>query len=138
MRLDKFTIKSQELVQQAQSLASQHGNQQIEPEHFVCSMLAEDKGTANAILRKLGASPGGIHQAMLMAINTLPKVSGGSTGDAYLSPASKQIHLIVFPPLFDRQSVYHRSKGIFLSSPIVFRVSYTFSCSGTPSFLYLS
>ena len=29
MRFDKFTIKSQELVQQAQSLAAQHGNQQI-------------------------------------------------------------------------------------------------------------
>ena len=90
MRFDKFTIKSQELIQQAQSLAAQHGNQQIEPEHLVCSMLAEDKGTANAILRKLGVSPGGIHQAMLMAVNNLPKVTGGSAGDAYLSPAAKQ------------------------------------------------
>jgi len=91
MRLDKFTIKSQELVQQAQSLAAQQGNQQIEPEHFVCSMLTEDKGTANAILRKLGVSPGGIHQTMLLAVNNLPKVSGNSMGDAYLSPVSKQI-----------------------------------------------
>ncbi len=54
-------------------------------------MLAEDKGTANAMLRKLGVSPGGIHQAMLMAINSLPKISGSSMGEAYLSPVTKQI-----------------------------------------------
>ena len=91
MRFDKFTIKSQELVQQAQSLAAQHGNQQIEPEHIVCTMLTEDTGTANAILRKLGVSPGGIHQAMLMAVNALPKISGTNMGDAYLSPITKKI-----------------------------------------------
>lgn len=91
MRLDKFTIKSQELVQQAQSLAVQHGNQQIEPEHLVCAMLTEDKGTANAILRKLGVSPAGIREALLMAINTLPKVAGNGMGEAFLSPATKKV-----------------------------------------------
>ena len=34
MRFDKFTIKSQELIQEAQNLASRYGNQQIEPEHL--------------------------------------------------------------------------------------------------------
>ncbi|MBW2707053.1 MAG: hypothetical protein JRD84_12190, partial [Deltaproteobacteria bacterium] len=34
MRFDKFTIKSQELIQVAQSLASRYGHQQIEPEHL--------------------------------------------------------------------------------------------------------
>ena len=38
MRLDKFTIKSQELVQQAQALAVKHGNQQIEPEHLFAAL----------------------------------------------------------------------------------------------------
>jgi len=31
MRFDRFTIKSQELIQKSQSLAAQYGNQQIEP-----------------------------------------------------------------------------------------------------------
>ena len=35
MRFDKFTIKSQELIQNAQSLASEHNHQQIEPEHLL-------------------------------------------------------------------------------------------------------
>ena len=40
MRFDKFTIKSQELIQNAQALASQNHNQQIEPEHLLAAMLA--------------------------------------------------------------------------------------------------
>jgi len=89
MRFDKFTIKSQELIQQAQTLATQHGNQQIEPEHMVCAMLEEAEGTANAILRKIGVSPGGVRQAMLVAGNNLPKISG--VGDVYLSQTTKRI-----------------------------------------------
>ena len=115
MRLDKFTIKSQELVQQAQSLAAQHGNQQIEPEHLVCTMLAEDKGTANAILRKLGVSPGGIHQAMLMAINNLPKISGHGMGDAYLSPVTKQILEAAFTEAAHMKDEYVSIEHILLA-----------------------
>ena len=57
MRFDKFTIKSQELIQNAQSRASQHNHQQIEPEHLLAAMLAEPQGIAVAMLRKLGVSP---------------------------------------------------------------------------------
>ena len=38
MRFDKFTIKSQELIQNAQELASQRHNQQIEPEHLLAAV----------------------------------------------------------------------------------------------------
>ncbi|MBW1759180.1 MAG: chaperone protein ClpB, partial [Deltaproteobacteria bacterium] len=62
MRFDKFTIKSQELVQNAQSLASQHNNQQIEPEHLLYSMLTEKEGIAVSMLRKLGVSPDAVVQ----------------------------------------------------------------------------
>ena len=55
MRFDKFTIKSQELIQSAQGLASQLGHQQIEPEHLLAAMLSDAEGTAGAMLRKLGA-----------------------------------------------------------------------------------
>ncbi len=39
MRLDKFTLKSQELIQNAEGLASQQTHQQIEPEHLLSVML---------------------------------------------------------------------------------------------------
>ncbi|MFC1816729.1 Clp protease N-terminal domain-containing protein, partial [Thermodesulfobacteriota bacterium] len=89
MRLDKLTIKSQELIQHAQSLASQHNNQQIEPEHLLASMLSESGGTAGAMLSKLGVSPEAIAQDLATAIDRLPKVSG--MGDAYISQRTKNV-----------------------------------------------
>ena len=91
MRFDKFTIKSQELIQNAQALASQHHNQQIEPEHLLTAMLAETTGIAGTMLRKLGASPGEIAQEVNAAVARLPGVSGTATGEAYISPRSKAV-----------------------------------------------
>jgi len=89
MRFDKFTIKSQELVHNAQALASEHHNQQIEPEHFLKAMLSEKQGVAGAMLRKLGVSPNAVVQELLLAIDRLPKVSGA--GEVYLSFRAKAV-----------------------------------------------
>ena len=89
MRLDKLTIKSQELIQNAQSLAARHGNQQIEPEHLIGAMLAEPEGIARSILRKIGVSPDAVSQDLALAIDRLPKVSGA--GDVYISPRTKNL-----------------------------------------------
>jgi ATP-dependent Clp protease ATP-binding subunit ClpB len=91
MRFDKFTIKSQELIQSAQSLAAQHNNQQIEPEHLLAAMLAETEGIAGAMLRKLGAAPNEIAQQVKAAIAALPGVSGAGTGEVYISPRAKAV-----------------------------------------------
>jgi ATP-dependent Clp protease ATP-binding subunit ClpB len=91
MRFDKFTIKSQELIQNAQALASQHHNQQIEPEHLLAAMLAETSGIAGAMLRKLGVSPGEIAREVNAALDRLPSISGTGTGEVYISPRSKAV-----------------------------------------------
>jgi len=91
MRFDKFTIKSQELIQNAQSLASQHNNQQIEPEHLLAAMLDESDGIAGAMLRKLGASPGEIAQKARAAVDSLPRISGSATTEVYISSRTKAI-----------------------------------------------
>jgi ATP-dependent Clp protease ATP-binding subunit ClpB len=91
MRFDKFTIKSQELIQNAQSLASRLNNQQIEPEHLLAAMLDERDGIAVAMLRKLGASPGEIAQQVKAAVDRLPKISGSAPTDVYISPRTKAV-----------------------------------------------
>ena len=85
MRFDKFTIKSQELIQNSQTLASQYNHQQIEPEHLLATMLQERDGIAGAMLRKLGVSPAEITRDVGNALEKLPKISGGGMGDAYIS-----------------------------------------------------
>ena len=113
MRFDKFTIKSQELIQNAQSLASEHCNQQIEPEHLLKVMLDEDAGVARAMLRKLGVSPGGVVQELSLAIDRLPKVSGIS--DVYLSARLKAVLDAAFKEATKMKDEYVSIEHIFLA-----------------------
>jgi ATP-dependent Clp protease ATP-binding subunit ClpB len=89
MRFDKFTVKSQELIQNAQSLASRQNNQQIEPEHLLSAMLGESEGITSSILRKLGVSPAGVGQELTLAMNRFPKITG--VADVYISQRTKAV-----------------------------------------------
>ncbi|MFH0726409.1 MAG: ATP-dependent chaperone ClpB [Pseudomonadota bacterium] len=90
MRFDKLTIKAQELVGNAQSLASGKGHQQIEPEHLLLAMLEEKEGVAVAICRKLGVSPGAVLQAIQPALERIAKISGGMA-EVYVSKRTKAV-----------------------------------------------
>ncbi|TFG39893.1 MAG: AAA family ATPase, partial [Syntrophobacterales bacterium] len=91
MRFDRFTIKSQELVQNAQALASRHGHPQIEPEHLLAVMLSDREGIAVSMLRKLGAAPEGLAAEVMRWLERLPKVSGAGVGEATISPRTKAL-----------------------------------------------
>jgi ATP-dependent Clp protease ATP-binding subunit ClpB len=115
MRLDKFTIKSQELIQDAQSLASRHGHQQIEPEHLLAAMLKETDGIAGAMLRKLGVSPGEINREVAGALEKLPTVSGGGMGEVYLTARSKAVLEAAFAEASKMKDEYVSIEHIFLA-----------------------
>ncbi len=115
MRFDKFTIKSQELIQNAQSLASTHNNQQIEPEHLLSTMLDEPDGIAQAMLNKLGVSTNDVSRELSNAIDKLPKVSGGAIGDAYISPRSKSVLDAAFAEAAKMKDQYVSIEHIFIS-----------------------
>ena len=89
MRFDKLTIKSQELIQNAQSLASRYGNQQIVNEHLLLAMLEEKEGIARTVLRKLGASPDVVRDEIRKVVERLPKVSGAS--EVYLAVDTRAV-----------------------------------------------
>jgi ATP-dependent Clp protease ATP-binding subunit ClpB len=115
MRFDKFTIKSQELIQNAQALASQNHNQQIEPEHLLAAMLAESSGIAGAMLRKLGVSPDEIVQEVNAAVTRLPGVSGAGTGEVYISPRSKAVLEEAFAQATKMKDEYVSIEHIFMA-----------------------
>lgn len=83
MRLDKFTIKSQEVIQEAQQFATSRGHQQIGPLHLLVSLLKQQQGVVIPILKKLGVSKDEILSRTLNAVKSLPQVSG--TQDHYIS-----------------------------------------------------
>jgi len=115
MRFDKFTIKSQGLIQDAQALAAKHHNQQIEPEHLLSAMLSETNGIAGSMLRKLGASPGEIAREVNAALTRLPGVSGTGTGEVYISPRSKEILEQAFAQATKMKDEYVSIEHIFLA-----------------------
>ena len=78
MRLDKLTVKAQEAVQAAQSLADQGNHQAIEPEHLLLALLQQQEGIVGPLLAKLGARPEGIAHQIEAELLKLPKVRGGS------------------------------------------------------------
>jgi ATP-dependent Clp protease ATP-binding subunit ClpB len=80
---EKFTVKAQEAIKAANSLAVEYGNQQITPEHLLYVIIADEEGAASAILRKVGVDIAPVKNALMEIINTLPKVSGVS--GVYLS-----------------------------------------------------
>ena len=83
MRLDRFTEKAQEALQQAAELARATGNQAVEPEHLLLSLVREDEGVAQALLEHAGAPFQALQPALISAIERFPKVSGA--GQPYLS-----------------------------------------------------
>src|SRR5688572_22828402 len=77
-RFDKLTIKAQEAVQHAQSLASEKGHSEIDPLHLLAALAGESDGVARPILEKIGVK---VSQLSKMAEGELarrPEVSGGS------------------------------------------------------------
>ena len=115
MRFDKLTIKSQELIQNAQSLASAHNHQQIEPEHILSAMLNEPQGIARSMLDKLGVSGDDVFRELAAAIDRIPKVSGSAVGDAYLSPRTNGVLDAAFAEAAKMKDQYVSIEHIFLA-----------------------
>ncbi|WP_319468182.1 ATP-dependent chaperone ClpB [uncultured Pseudodesulfovibrio sp.] len=71
-----FTRKTQDAVSEAQNLAIRSGHQQIDCEHLMRALVAQEQGLVPQILRKLGVSPDAYMGAVDAEIAKLPRVSG--------------------------------------------------------------
>jgi ATP-dependent Clp protease ATP-binding subunit ClpB len=80
MRLDKFTIKAQEALQAAQSLADQRGHQTLEPEHLLLALLQQREGVVSPVLGKLGVRTDALQQQLEAEVGKMPQVRGGGSG----------------------------------------------------------
>jgi ATP-dependent Clp protease ATP-binding subunit ClpB len=90
IRWDKFTIKSQEAVQQATELAAQHGNPELLPLHLLAALVQDREGIVPPVLTKLGSDPARLEGEIRERIDRLPKVSG-SAAQPHLSPMAQKV-----------------------------------------------
>jgi len=77
MRFDKLTIKAQEALQEAQSLAEKFQHGTVDVEHLLVAMLQQESGVSRPILQKVGADPDHIRTSVESELAHSSKVSGG-------------------------------------------------------------
>ena len=84
MQIDKFTIKAQEAISRAQSVASEYGNQNIDDFHLMAALLEQEDGIVTPVLQKLGVNIGEFKDKIKDLIKKNPKVTGQSA-QVYIS-----------------------------------------------------
>ena len=78
MQFDKFTLKSQEALSDARSIASENGHQSIEDVHIMSAMLKQKDGIIIPVLQKLEVDPEDFRAKVDSLIKNTPKVTGGA------------------------------------------------------------
>src|SRR5690242_8648480 len=88
MDFNRFTEKLQEAVRSAQSIAIQHGNQQMDVEHLLLALLQQEGGLAPSVLHKADIQVEPLRKRVQQEIDRMPKVSGpaGGPDQVYVTP----------------------------------------------------
>ena len=77
MNFDKFTIKAQDIVQQAAQIAQGNNQQSIETGHLLKSLFENDPNATGFLAKKLGVNVALINTKLEPIIQNYPRVSGG-------------------------------------------------------------
>ena len=88
MRFDRFTERSQEVIQAAQHAAESFQHPTVDPEHLLLSLLRQDEGLAGALLRRLEVSPEHMAAQLHALLESRPKQVGA---DPRLGPGSQAV-----------------------------------------------
>ena len=77
MNAQKFTQKSLEAIQSAQSLYNEYGNAEMGQEHLLLALLQQDGGLISQLMTKMGIDAAAMQTQTMRALEKLPRISGG-------------------------------------------------------------
>ncbi len=86
--MNNLTIKSQEAIQQAVTVAQGYGHQAVEPTHILKGVISQAENVTGFLLKKVGVNPINFDGAVTRILESYPKVSGG---ESYLTSASHRV-----------------------------------------------
>ncbi|MDA8417979.1 MAG: AAA family ATPase, partial [Desulfobacteraceae bacterium] len=115
MQIDKFTLKSQEALQEAQNLAEQNGQQELLAEHLLAAILRQPEGVVPPVLKKLGLDPATVAAEAERLLAALPQVSGPGFGQVSLSAGLKKTLDRAFAVAKSMQDDYVSQEHLFLA-----------------------
>ncbi|HEV2579837.1 MAG TPA: ATP-dependent chaperone ClpB, partial [Ktedonobacteraceae bacterium] len=78
MKIEQFTDKAREAISEANELAKQHNHSQIEAEHLLAALLAQEGGVVQQIIQKVGGNLATAQRMVTTELERLPRVYGGS------------------------------------------------------------
>ena len=90
MRFDRFTIKAQEALETAQSIAADAHSPELGVEHLMLALIRQTDGIVTPILQKLGVDTAGITSAIETAVQKTPKVQG-TAAEMRIAPALQSV-----------------------------------------------
>lgn len=115
MQPDKFTLKSQDAIQAAQTQAQGNGNQELQPEHLLKAILEQPEGVVVPALQKMGIEPSVILSKTNQLIEKLPKVSGAGAGQTYASQDFRNLLDQALKTATDMQDEYVSQEHLFMA-----------------------
>lgn len=89
MNYENFTIKTQEALQEASSIANKNDNAEINTEHVLLALLEQKDGLIVPIVERIGVSSSALINQINSIISSNPKVSG--TSSVYFSSEFQKI-----------------------------------------------
>lgn len=95
MNINSLTIKAQEALQTAFTLAREAGQQAVEPQHLLLALTREDDSLSAFLLGRVGVNVAMLREEARRAAASLPKVSGGNGEQYFSSDTSKVIQRAV-------------------------------------------
>ncbi len=114
MQFDKFTLKSQEAIQEAQRLAQNKGHQQIKPEHLLKALLSQPEGIVPSVLKKMGVQIPAITSELDLELDKIPRVSGAGA-QIYLSQELNQVFEKAFGLAAEMKDEYVSQEHLLLA-----------------------
>ena len=90
MNINTLTIKAQEALQAALTLARERGQQAVEPLHMLAVLIREDDSLATFLLGRVGVNVRGLREEVDRAVGQLPRVEGGN-GEQYFSQDASRV-----------------------------------------------
>jgi ATP-dependent Clp protease ATP-binding subunit ClpB len=114
MRFDKLTVKSQEALSEAQSLATGRGHSQITPAHLLRALVGQPEGSTVPILQKIGVPIDALQAKVEQRLASLPKVHGGA--QPQISPALNRVLEASFKEAEARKDEYVSTEHLLLAA----------------------
>jgi len=92
MNIQKFTQKSLEAIQNAQTIAVQNQNSQVEQEHILLALLEQENSLIKELLKRIG-TPENFQEEITKKIEKMPKMTGGArqAGSIYVAQDVEQV-----------------------------------------------